>query len=410
MLTEAKIKQALPMDRPYKVYDGHGLYLLVNPNGGKWWRFRYRLVKEKLLAFGVYPYVSILEARKRRDEAKTLLANGIDPGGAKRDGKLAEKTARENTFQLVAEEWIELKARSLKPVTISKKRWMFNTYVYPAIGQRPIADIEPPELLKLLKAIEVEGLHETAHRTRENCGAVFRYGGSTGRKCRDVTIELHGALIPVKTKSHPAITDPKQLPPLLGLLYSYSGRPATNAALRLVSMLFPRSIELCSMKWEHINWDTAEWHCPAEVMKMKRAHIVPLPRQAIEILGSLRKATGCYQYVFPNDRGCAFPMSDGAVNVALHRMGYQGIQSGHGFRATARTILEEVLGFNASWIEMQLAHEVKDPNGRAYNRTAFIEQRRGMMQTYADYLDGLRTSPVAAASRHDIAPEALYAE
>lgn len=395
-LTDARIRSAPPMEKAYKIYDTGGLFLIINTNGSKWWRVKYRFDgKEGGMALGVYPYVSLADARKRRDEAKTLIARGISPSQEKKAQKASNDASRLNTFQVVAEEWLELKAKRLAASTVAKKRWMFNAFIYPRIGNTPIKDIDPPALLDALRQIEAAEMHETTHRARENCGAVFRYGAATGRGCRDITHDLRGALLPVVTTSHPAITKPSELAPLLRKIHDYSGRPATQAAFKLLPMLFPRSLEIREMKWTEIQWDIAEWHIPAERMKpvkgVKRTHIVPLPTQAIEILSRLKQSTGCYLYVFPNDRGCDHPMSNGAITQALKRSGYPGEQqTGHGFRATARTILEEVLGFPVSWIEMQLAHEVKDSNGTAYNRTAFLEHRKGMMQSYADYLDGLR--------------------
>lgn len=402
MLTDSKIRSAPPQGKAYKLYDSEGLYLLVNTNDSRWWRFKYRVGgKERGLAFGVYPEVSLVEARKRRDAARAQLAKGIDPSEHRRADKAAVKAQALDTFQVIAEEWITKKIPEWSASTLSKTRWLVNTYLYPKLGMCPVREITAPSLLACLQAIESKGLLETAGRARHRCGQILRYAVVTGRCDQDVATFLDGALQPPKTAHHAAITEPALLAPLLYAIWLYRGRPATQAALKLAPMLFVRPGELRQAEWADVDLKMGLWVVPAEIMKPvngeKKKHVVPLPRQAVEILAELKAETGCYTHVFPNDRGCAFPMSSGALARALERSGYDGsIQTVTGFRATARTILDEILGYRPELIELQLAHIVKGPNGEAYPRMKFMEQRVAMMQVWADYLERLRIeAPVA---------------
>jgi len=390
-LTDAKARNAKPKNNQFKLFDTDGLFLLVSPAGGKWWRFKYRLGgKEKLISLGTYPEVSLALARARRDEARGQVADGIDPSQARKALKAA-RVQNESTFEVVAREWHTKFTPTWTPghaVTI-KSRLEFN--VFPWIGERPVNEIKAPELLMVLRRIESRGAFETAHRIRSICGQVFRYAVATGRAERDPAADLRGALPPVKPKHHSAITDPEKVAGLLRAIDSYQGSLVTKCALRLAPYLFVRPGELRQMEWAQINLEAGEWNIPAEKMKTRQPHLVPLAHQSLEILRELHPLTGTGKYVFPNPRTSKRPMSNNTVLAALRRMGFEKEEmTGHGFRAMARTILDEVLQFRVDFIEHQLAHAVRDPNGRAYNRTAHLAERRKMMQTWADYLDGLK--------------------
>ena len=391
MLTATEVKVAKQKEKPYKLTDGQGLYLQVTPTGGKLWRFKYRFDdKEKLLSFGTYPEISLADAREKRDAARKQVANGIDPGKIRKAEKAA-KAQIADTFELVAREWhVKFMPRwsSVHADTVIKR---LERDAFPWIGSRPIAEIKAPELLAVLRRVESRGALETAHRVKTICGQVFRYAVATGRAERDPAADLKGALPPA-TKSHlAAVTDPKDVAELLRAIDGYQGSFVTRCALRLAPLVFVRPGELRQAQWVEIDLDVAEWNIPAERMKMKHAHLVPLSRQAVEILREIKPLTGSSPYVFPSLRSSARPMSNNAILAALRRMGYSKDEmTGHGFRAMARTILDEVLQVRPEFIEHQLAHAVRDPNGRAYNRTAHLEERKKMMQQWSDYLDGLK--------------------
>jgi integrase len=390
-LTDSKARNAKPKKNQFKLFDTDGLFLLVSPAGGKWWRFKYRLGgKEKLISLGTYPEVSLAQARARRDEARKQVADGIDPSQARKALKAA-KVQNESTFEVVAREWHSKFTLTWTPghaITI-KSRLEYN--VFPWIGGRPINEIKAPELLMVLRRIESRGALETAHRVRTICGQVFRYAVATGRAERDPAADLRGALPQVKSKHLSAVTKPEEVAGLLRAIDGYQGSFVTKCALRLAPYLFVRPGELRQMEWAQVNLETAEWNIPAERMKTRQPHLVPLAHQSLEILRELYPLTGTGKYVFPNPRSSKRPMSNNAVLAALRRMGFEKEEmTGHGFRAMARTILDEVLQFRVDFIEHQLAHAVRDPNGRAYNRTAHLAERRKMMQTWADYLDGLK--------------------
>jgi integrase len=390
-LNDLKVRNAKPKDKFYKLADSEGLYLHVTEKGGKLWRFRYRFEgKEKLLALGKYPEISLLDARQRRDDARRLLANNIDPGAVRKAQKQA-KVEETETFEVVAREWHTKFTPTWTPghsITIMSR---LERDLFPWIGTRPIKDIKAPELLSVLRRVESRGALESAHRIRTIAGQVFRYAVATGRAERDPAADLKGALPQPGEKHHAAITDPKEVAPLLRAIDGYTGHFVVKCALRLAPMFFVRPGELRHAEWAEIDLDETVWNIPAEKMKMKQPHIVPLCRQAVEILTELKKLTGESKYVFPSGRSFVRPMSNNAINAALRRMGYSKDEmTGHGFRAMARTMLDEVLQVRPDFIEHQLAHAVRDPNGRAYNRTAHLEERRHMMQTWADYLDGLR--------------------
>ena len=390
-LSAPAVKNARVAEKPYKLTDGGGLFLLVNPDGSKYWRMAYRFAdKQKTLALGVYPDVTLSVARNKRYEARKLLTNDVDPAMLKQVTKRASRVSAENSFEAIAREWYAKFSGEWVPSHGEKIIRRLERDMFPWIGKRPIAEITAPELLAVLRRIESRGALDTAHRAHQNCGQVFRYAIATGRAERDPSPDLRGALPPAKETHYPALTDPKAIGDLMRAIQGYKGGFIVSCALRLAPLLFVRPGELRQAEWQEINLDTAEWHIPASKMKMDIAHIVPLSTQAVAILREIQAMTGDGKYVFPGMRMNGKPMSENTVNMALRTLGYTKEEiTGHGFRAMARTLLDEVLGFRVDWIEHQLAHAVKDPNGRAYNRTAHLPQRRGMMQAWADYLDGL---------------------
>jgi integrase len=397
-LSDATIRKAKPAQKPFKLFDERGLFLLVSPTGGKLWRFKYRINgKEKLISLGGYPDVSLADARERRDAARKRVAAGVDPSQERR----AAKAATEDTFEAIAREWFE----KFKPQwTEGHRRTVLSRMednLFPYIGSKPIRDIAAPEVLAALRRIEARKANETARRVRQICGQVFRYAVASGRAERDPSADLKGALAPVEVRNHAAITDPKKLGALLRVLDGYDGTLVVKCALRLAPLVFVRPGELRQAQWSEIDLDAAEWTIPGWRMKMGQTLTVPLARQAVAVLRELQPLTGSSKYVFPSGRGGARPMSNNAVLAALRRCGIEKEEmSGHGFRATARTILDEVLHERVDLIEHQLGHAVKDPNGRAYNRTAFLADRIAMMQRWADYLDLLKaphTSKLASS-------------
>ena len=389
-LTDIAIRNAKPRAKPAKMFDERGLFLMVTPGGGKWWRLKYRFdAKEKLLSLGVYPDVGLKDARERRDAARKLLADGIDPGENRKAIKTARTDRAANSFEVVAREWFGKYSATWAATHSDRIIRRFERDVFPWIGGRPIAEVSAPELLATVRKIENRGALETAHRALGNCGQVFRYGIATGRAERDPSGDLRGALPPVKGEHFAAITEPTQAAELLRTLDGYQGTLTVACALRLAPLVFVRPGELRNAEWADIDLDAAEWRYT--VTKTDTAHIVPLATQAVAILRELHALTGSGRFVFPGARSNSRPMSDNAILAAMRRMGIaKDEMSGHGFRAMARTILDEVLGVRPDLIEHQLAHAVKDPNGRAYNRTAHLPERRKMMQQWADYLDKLK--------------------
>lgn len=391
-LSELQVKKAKPREKDYKLADGGGLYLLVTPSGGKLWRCDYRYNKKRrTLAFGAYPSISLADARQRRDGAKKLVANDVDPGEVKKALKAATIAETENSFEVVAREWHTKFSATWSPSHSETTLRRLQSDVFPVIGSSPIAEIKPPQVLAMLRRIESRGALETAHRIRTICGQVFRYAVATGRAERDCTADLKGALPPYKKGHLAAITDPKEVAPLLRDIDGYQGSFVVKCAMQLAPLVFVRPGELRQAEWAEVDLDAAEWNIPAERMKMKVAHLVPLSTQAVAILRELEAVTGRSRYVFPCHRSFARPMSNNAINAALRRLGFdKDTMTGHGFRAMARTILDEVLQIRPDYIEHQLAHAVRDPNGRSYNRTAHLAERKKMMQLWADYLDGLK--------------------
>lgn len=391
MLTPSQVQNAKKQAKPYKLADERGMFLYVQPNGSKWWRLKYRRPvtgKENLLSLGVYPDTSLKRAREKRDEARTLLADGIDPGEMRK----AEAAADANTFEAVAREWYAKHEPHWSENHAANIIDRLTGDVFPWIGAKPVAKLTAPDILAVLRRVEERGAVETAHRERGYCGQIMRYAIATGRAESDPTVHLRGALTPYTSTHHAAITDPAQAAELMRAIEGFTGTLSVKCALKLAALLFVRPGELRQAEWSEFDLDNAEWNIPAERMKMKNAHLVPLPAQAVAILRELHPLTGKGRYVFPGTRNPRMPLSDAALIAALRRMGFEkNTMTAHGFRAMARTILDEVLGFRPDFIEHQLAHAVKDPNGRAYNRTAHLPERRKMMQSWASYLEALRT-------------------
>lgn len=396
-LTDMLVRNAKPGPRAIRLKDERGLYLEIAPTGGKLWRLRYWLSgRENRISLGVYPEISLKMARDRRDEARRMIAQGIDPSEARKAAK-CETTACEETFERIAREWWA----KFQPTWTDEhglqilRRLELN--VFPWIGSRPIKEITAPEVLALARRIESRGALEMAHRTIQGCGQVFRYGIATGRCERNPAGDLRGALPPVKEKHHPSITDPKEIAPLLRSMDTYQGSPITACALRLAPLVFVRPGELRHAEWAEFNMEAREWRIPASKMKMRVQHIVPLSRQAIAIIEELHPLTGNGKYLFPSMRTLERPMSENTVNGALRRLGYTKDElTGHGFRSMASTLLNE-MGWNRDAIERQLAHAERDNIRAAYNYAEFLPERRKMMQGWADYLEKLKAGATVTA-------------
>jgi len=391
-LTNTAIRNAKPEAKARKMFDGGGLYLEISPKGGKWWRLKYRFSgKEKRMSLGTFPDVSLKDARERRDEARKLIANGIDPSQKRKLDKTIAFEHAENSFEMVAREWFAKYSSSWSSSHATRIIRRLERDIFPWLGNQPIADINAPLLLQTVRRIEERGALETAHRALGNCSQVFRYAVATGRAERDPSADLRGALPPVKSTHFASVTEPQKVAGVLRAIDGYEGTLPVRSALRLAPLVFVRPGELRHAQWADIDLEGAEWRYT--VTKTDTPHIVPLSRQSVAILKELHPLTGHGHYVFPsarNPRGNK-PMSDNAILAALRRMGFTKEEmSGHGFRAMARTILDEVLGFRPDFIEHQLAHAVRDPNGRAYNRTAHLVERKRMMQEWSDYLDKLK--------------------
>lgn len=394
-LSDAQIKNAKPQEKDYKLMDGFGLFLLITPTNGKLWRFDYRFDnKRKMLALGAYPSVTLAEARQRREDAKKLLANGIDPGAMKKTLKSTGKELVANTFEVIARQW-HLKfsaAGKWSPTHAADIMHRLEKDIFPPLGSRPISEIKPKELLTVLERIASRGALDSAHRLRHHCGMIFRYAIVHEYAERDIAADLRGALPPVKGGHHAAATTPKDLAPILRSIDDFNGSFIVKSALQLLPLVFCRPGELRAAEWSEINFDDCIWEIPAERMKMKQPHIVPLSQQAIAILKELQPLTGYGRYLFPCHRSPLRCMSNNALNAGLRRLGFTKEEAtAHGFRASARTILDEVLKVRPDFIEHQLSHSVRDALGTAYNRTSHLDERKKMMQTWADYLDNLKT-------------------
>lgn len=395
-LSATGVKNALSAAKSYKLADGGGLYLLVTIPGGKYWRYDYRFAgARKTLALGTYPETSLKNAREQHAGARLMLTNNLDPSAQRKLQKLHADINAGNTFSVVADEWAERHlVEKSKSYRVRSERILKND-LFPVIGFRPIKEITSVEILAALRRIEDRTV-DIAHRARQLAGLIFRYAIATGRADRDPTVDLKGALKSRKVKHHAAIIDPEGVGRLLRDIEHYKGRAVVKEALELSALLFQRPGEIRQMQWADINWREKRWEIPAEKMKMARDHIVPLSRQAINCLKRIEPITGQCTFVFPNERSRKRPMSDNGLRTALRTLGYSNNDmTPHGFRAMARTLLDEQLRVRPDWIEQQLAHRVADPLGRAYNRTAFIEERTNMMQEWADYLDELRVGELA---------------
>jgi integrase len=391
-LSDMAARNAKPREKAYKLSDANGLYLQVEPNGSKLWRLKYRFHgKENRLSFGAYPAVTLAQARERQLDARHVLRNDVDPGELKKHAKRAAVVAGGNTFEAVAREWFVKFSSGWAASHSAKVLLRLENDLFPWLGSRPVASIEADELLATIRRIESRGALDSAHRCLGYCSQIFRYAIATARAKRNPAADLRGALPPTKGGHFASIIDPEKVGELLRAIDGYEGAFLTRCALRLAPLTFVRPGELRTAEWGHVDLRAAEWRIPAERMKMREDLIVPLSRQAMGILAELQPSTGSGQYLFPTVQCATRPMSENTINAALRRLGYAGDEmTGHGFRAMARTLLDEVLGYRVEWIEHQLAHEVKDHNGRAYNRTAFLQGRKEMMQAWANYLDGLR--------------------
>ncbi|NPT54598.1 DUF4102 domain-containing protein [Paraburkholderia sp. 5N] len=390
-LTDVAVKNSKPCDKRYRIYDTGGLYLEVMPIGSKLWRWKYHFDgKEKRLSFGKYPDVGLKDARAKRDDARKLKASGIDPGEHKKAVKAARLERATNTFEAVAREWFERmmsdKAESHKDKVIAR----LGNDIFPWLGKRPISEITAPEVLACLRRVEDRGARDTAHRVLQNCSAVFRYAVAVGKAQGNPVSHLKGVLRPAKLGHFAAVTEPDKVGPLLRKMALARTTFPVKCALRLAPYVFCRPVELRTMRWDEVHLDAAEWRYV--VPKTRTPHIVPLASQAVAILRELQPVTGRWEYVFPGRRDKTAPMSEATLNRALQRVGIdtQHEHTGHGFRAMARTILHERLRIKPEVIEHQLAHRVPDALGIAYNRTRFLDDRRHMMQRWADYLDRLR--------------------
>jgi integrase len=396
MLTDLRIRQAKPAERDYKLTDYDGMYLLVRPGGAKLWRLAYRFGgKQKSLALGAYPTITLSEARDRRDAARKLLANGTDPSVTRRLEKIAA-AAGGNTFREVAEELLQKQAREGRAeMTLKKNRWLLEP-AFQTFGDRAVGEVTAPELLHALRTFEQRGRYESARRMRTVAGMVFRYAIATGRASRDISLDLRGALTAPKVQHRPAITEPKQVGELLRAIDGYTGQPTTRMALQLSALLFVRPGEIRHARWREIDLTQAVWSIPAETMKMDRPHRVPLARQAIAILRELQQITGKGEFLFPAITSVRRPMSENTLNAALRRLGYTKEEvTAHGFRTTASTLLNEMGRWSADAIERQLAHQEEDDVRRAYMHAAeFWSERIEMMQAWAEYLDQLRSGAI----------------
>jgi integrase len=387
-LNARQVDTAKPKDKPYKLADGGGLYLLIKPNGARYWRLKYRVAgKEKLLALGVYPDVTLADARAKRDEAKRGIAGGIDPNEAKREEKIAREANIRNTFQEIACEWHSSKLYKWSEGYASDIMEAFNKDVFPYIGKKPIADIKPLELLNVLRRMESRGATEKAKKVRQRCGEVFRYAIVTGRAEYNPAPDLTSAMQGHESNHYPFLNT-SELPAFFESLSQYSGSILVVLAARLLILTGVRTGELRGATWQEIDTESAVWTIPAERMKMRRPHIVPLSRQALVIIERISEMTGRYPLMFPGRNDPRKTMSEASINQVFKRIGYTGRVTGHGFRHTMSTILHEQ-GYNTAWIETQLAHVDKNSIRGTYNHAQYLEGRREMLQWYADYMDSL---------------------
>lgn len=391
-LTDVKVRNAKPGEKPYRLADSGGLYLEVTPKGGRYWRMAYRFAgKRKLLAIGVYPDVSLALARERRDAARKQVAAGTDPSAAKKVEKRESRDRASNTFQAISDEWVATHGARLVEGSRARLKQLLKRDILPAIGREPIATLTPPQILEVARKVQARGALDTAHQVIGLCGQVCRYAVATGRAVSDPTRDLRGALPPAQTVHRAAPTDPKVLGEVLRKIEACERMSfPVKQALRLAPLLLVRPGELRQMRWAEVNLESEEWRF--RVTKTSIDHIVPLPKQAVAILREMHLLTARGTYVFPNLRDYFKPMNENTLCLAMRTAGItRDVATVHGFRAVARTQLDEVLGYRPDLIEHQLAHAVRDPNGRAYNRTRFLDERKIMLQGWADYLDRVRT-------------------
>lgn len=396
MLTVQNIRDAKPREKPYKLFDGRGLYLLVTPADARCWRLKYRFQgREKLIALGKFPEVSLKAARADRDAKRAMLAGGKDPSAARQ----AERKAFGDTFRAVGREWLRMHERKLSSSTLKILEARLEQLVFPHLGSTPISAVTAPQLLAALRRIESRGKLETARRTRSLVGRIMRFAIATGRAERDVAADLKGALASAKARHFPAIITPAKVGELLRALDGYDGQAPVRAALQLAPLVFVRPGELRAAAWSEFDMDAGVWRIPAPRTKMGELHLVPLSRQALEVLRELELLTGSGVYLFPSLRTPSRPISDGTLNAALRRLGFSSSEmTTHGFRSTASTLLNEQ-GFAPDLIELQLAHKERNKVRAAYNRAERLDERRRMMQSWADYLDGLRAGGRIVAIR-----------
>lgn len=410
-LTDIALRCLKPAERPFKVFDGGGLYLMVNPDGSRWWRFKYRYGgKEKLIAFGTYPEVKLKEARDRRDRARGQLRDGIDPSAARKAEKAARIDSDSGSFEIVAREWYVKQSAHWVEDGGQRILRRLERYVFPRVGARAVRDLAAPDLLDVLQRIEAKGHPETAHRVRQYLGAIFRYAIATHRATHDPTSALKGALAPVADRHFASITDPRKVGGLLRAIRGYTGSDIVRCALRILPLVFVRPGELRGARWDEFAFYIAgqdqvqsaelpEWRVPAARMKMREQHIVPLSNQAVTVLRELHTFTGPEGYLFPSVRSKARSMSENTINSALRAMGYARDQmSGHGFRHMASTLLHE-RGYRSEWIERQLGHGDRNAIRARYNFAEYLPERRCMMQEWADYLDSLAQGAEIASIR-----------
>jgi integrase len=397
-LTVVAARNAKPKEKPYKLAAGNGLYLEVMPSSARYWRLKYRFGgKEKRLALGVFPQTSLATARIHADQARAMLRDGTDPSAKRKLEKVAQRVSAANTFEGIAREWLQ-KQGHMASATFDKAKWTLETHAFPWLGSRPVTEISPTELLAVLRRVESRGKLETAQRLYQRCSQVFRYAIATGRAARDPAGDLRGALATPKKQHRAALTEPSKIGALMRAIDGYSGNFVTLCALKLSSLVFLRPGEVRRAEWSEVDLDRGEWRIPAEKMKMRTEHVVPLSRQVLAVFSELRPLTGNRQYVFPSSHDPKSFMSENTVNAALRRLGYSGREmTAHGFRAMASTRLNE-LGWATDVIERQLAHMERNRVRAAYNRAQHLAERREMMQAWADHLDDLRnaTSGIAA--------------
>jgi integrase len=399
-LTDTAVKKAKPGPKPVKLSDGKGMYLLVNPNGSKLWRWKYRVLgKEKVMALGAYPDISVAQARDALATARKLLANGADPMVRRKADKVAELTAAENSFQSVACKWWAhwKPGRSEQHAAQIMRR--FEANVFPHIGARPVSEIQAPELVAMLKAMEARGVNDLAKRAHQTSSQVFRYAIAHGQATRNPAADIRpGDVLASRQKKNLARIDSKELPDLLRHIEAYQGAAITRLAIKLMALTFVRTTELIGARWAEFDLDAGRWDIPAARMKIKTPHIVPLSVQAVSVLKTLQLVTGGGALLFPGERDHDKSMSNNTILKALERMGYKGRMTGHGFRGVASTLLHE-MGFNHAHIELQLAHQERDEVSAAYNHATYLRERAKMMQQWADYLDNCTTGKVLSFKR-----------